>query len=390
MSKARSNELVEALSALIEQQPFFAVLLLDLLEVVETETLPSGRPLPTACTDGARIMVNPAFFKTLSVQERIFVLAHEVTHVILQHPPRMRLYHDLGYGPDLKPFSNGRFNKAADYVINSYLTELKVGKQPLNSLSNPHITSADLVDEVYLKVPDDPDKPDGGGWDTHEPQATDADAPEKGTIQRAVKSAANAQKSMGKLPGGLQRLIDEICEPQVTWTDHLRRTITTAHGTDQQTWCRPNRRKLAVAPHIYWPGRNGTATGEIAVEVDCSGSIGEADLKVFMGEVHGVLMDCRPQKIHLGYVDTELFNDEIHEITDPNDLLEVAQKAGGGGGTNLPIFFQILKDRGIEVEYRIVLTDGYTPFDEDDGIPTIWCITSDIVAPWGETVHVKL
>lgn len=378
----RSSELTEAISAMLVQQPFFAVLMMDLLEVKETDSI------PTACTNGTEVMVNPKFFKKLDVQERIFVLAHEITHVILQHPSRMKLYHELGYGPDLKTFSNSRFNKAADYVINAYLNELKIGKQPVDTLLNPQFTSADLVDEVYLKMPDDEDD-QNQGWDTHMPG--DPNSPDKATIQRAVASAAGAQKMSGKLPGGLQRLIDGILEPQITWSEHLKSSIVSTIGTSEQTWAKPNRRRLAAPPHIYWPGKCGTQTGALALTIDTSGSIGDHELKTFLSEVHGILSDVQPEKIHVMYIDATLFNDEVIEIDDVNDVLELAKKAGGGGGTDMTVTFDEIEKRGLDVEYAIILTDGYTPFGDDRGIPTIWCVTTDgIEAPWGMTVHVKI
>jgi len=381
MSKPRSNELTEAISALIVQQPFFASLLFDMLTIEETEAL------PTAATDGRRIMVNPKFFKKLDVKERIFVLAHEITHVILQHPARMKGYMDLGYGPDLKKWSNNRYNKAADYVINAYLTELAVGKQPLNSLSNPHITSKDLVDEVYLKIPEDEDDPKGQGWDQHMPQA--GDEIDKATIQRSVAQAATAQKMMGKLPGSLQRLVDEICEPQVTWQDYLRRVIVTTQGSDQSTWNRPNRRRLAAPPHIYWPGRCGSRSGAVAVELDTSGSISDAELKTFLSELSGILSDVQPECVYAMFVDATLQGD-VHEIHDVAELLDLGKKAAGGGGTDMTVVFRVIEEQQLPVEYVVVLTDGYTPFGEDCGIPTVWCITSDQKAPWGVTVNVKI
>lgn len=385
----RSPELVEAISATLVQQPFFAVLLLDLMEIYESEVvIGHDRANPTAYTDGAKIVVNPKFFKKLSVKERVFVLAHEITHVILQHPSRMKGYVDMGFGPDLKPFSCKRFNIAADYIINAYLAELKVGDQPIGTLLNAQITSADLADEVYLKIPDDPDEDEG--WDHHEPAADASNVPSKGAIQRAVASAAAAQKSTGKMPGGLQRLVDGILEPQVSWAEHLRSAIVTSAGTSEQTWSRPNRRRLAMAPHIYWPGKCGTQSEPVALEIDTSGSIGETELKTFLSEVHGIMSDVSPEVIYVMFVDSELFNDEVTEITDVSEVLDLQKKAGGGGGTDMTVVFRELEKRDLKVGYVVILTDGYTPFGEDTGIPTIWCITTDVVAPWGKTVHVKI
>lgn len=390
----RSNELVEALSALINQQPFFAVLAFNLLDITECEVFPgSVTPNPTAATDGKRLYVNPKFFKTLTVQERVFVLAHEITHVILQHPGRMKAYMDIGFGPDLKPWQGMRFNKAADYVINSYLNDLRIGHQPLNTLLNGQYGKDDLVDDVYCKLPEEEEDPNGkgGGWDQHLPESQDADAPGKAEIQRAVAMAAGAAKAQGTIPGSLQRLIDDIIDPEIPWEQHLERNIITLYGSEEASWARVNRRRLAVSPHIPWPGRVGNACGKLALEIDSSGSIGGKELSTFLGVVKGVLQSVMPEMIYCMYVDAALFNDEVIEIDDVADLETLQAKAGGGGGTDMTVVFRVLEERQLDVEAVIVLTDGYTPFGEDCGIPTIWCITSpDIKAPWGTTIHVTL
>jgi predicted metal-dependent peptidase len=388
MAQARSTELTEALSAFINQSPFFAVLLFNLLDIQETETI------PTAATDGKRVLVNPKFFKSLSVPERVFVLAHEVSHVILEHPNRMKLYIDLGYGPDLKDFSPVKWNYAGDYIINDWLNDIGVGKQPLGTLLNGQYGKDDLLDDVYLKLPDPPPE-DGSGWDTHMPASNDPSqqGPGKAEIERAVKMGAAAEAAArkdGRLPAALQRLVDSICEVQVPWQEHLAKTIISMYGNDEATWAKPNRRKLAAPPHIYWPGRCGRRAGNIAVELDASGSSSEKAMGLFCSEVGGILDQVHPEKIYAMWVDSELFNDEVIELDSPDDLATLQQKAGGGGGTDMTVVFREIEKRELPVEYVIVLTDGYTPFGEDPGIPTIWCITTDVVAPWGETVHVKL
>lgn len=386
----RSLEVSDALSALVVQQPFYAVLLFDLLTVEETESI------PTAATDGARILINPAFFKQITVQERIGVLAHEITHVILAHPTRTRGYIELGVGPDVKPFNPMKMNYAQDYIINQMLHEAGF-KLPLGSLFNPQITSNDIADEVYLKLPDPPEDPnDGqqggeGNWDNHIPASDPASLPDQSTIQRSLKMAESAAKQIGNLPASLQRLVDEVCEPQVKWTDYVLKTLVTMSGHDEQSYCRPNRRRLAVPPHIYWPGRIGSRSGTGAIEIDTSGSIGDEVIKTFFGELHGIMQDCTPEKLYIGFVDAALHNGELHEIEDINDLLDLKSKCGGGGGTDMTVIFKELEERQLHADYVIILTDGYTPFGEDTGIPTIWCITEEsITAPWGTTVHVKI
>lgn len=387
MAQQRSYELTEAISALIAKQPFFAVYMLDMLAIQESDAV------PTAGTDSCTIFVNPEWFGKLKLKERVFVLCHEVLHGIMQHPERSKLYADRGVGPDLKEWNHEKFNQAADYVINDALVDAKVGDMPIGGLINPQIKKGELVDDVYQMLPDPPPNPpgtqSGGGWDTHM-QADPTKAPSKAAVQRALKSAEAAAKSRGNMPAGLQRIVDDFCEPQVRWQDHLRKTLVTSAGRDQMTWARPNRRRLAMAPHIYWPGRNGSMLSPVAVEVDTSGSIGDHELKTFMGELAGLLDECKPEKIYVMYVDSQRFGD-IHEVTDTNDLREVARKSGGGGGTDMTVIFKEIEEQQLPVSTAIVFTDGYTPFGEDPGYPVIWCITSpDIKAPWGTSIHVDL
>lgn len=394
MSNAtRSAPVTEAVAALLLKQPFFASLMLDMLEIVETDTAPVDKN--ALATDGHTMWINPKRFAEFNVAERVGCLAHEVMHTILQHPARSRMYQQLGMGPDFKPFQPLRFNKAADYVINAYLVSQGL-KLPLGSLQNSQVTGDDIVDEVYAKLPpeDDEDEDDGsdtGNFDGHQPPTNGSNPTSKPAIQAAVKKAQELAKMQGHGSAGMNRLVDEICEPQVSWQEHLRKTFTTVtRGNDAYTWSKPNRRKLAVPPHIYWPGRAGFKGPQIGIEIDTSGSIGDQELSVFLAEMSAILSDIQPEMVHVMFVDSELFNNEVIEIDDVNNIHELKQKAGGGGGTDMTKVFEIIEQRQLPIETVVIFTDGYTPYGEDTGIPTIWCMTTDQVAPWGTTVHVKI
>lgn len=386
---ARSLELSDTISALVTQQPFFAVLLFELLDFSEGDSL-GGTPVKTAATNGRQLVINPEFFKQISVQERMGVLAHEILHVILEHPARGRAYVDRGLGPDLKPFNWKKANYAQDYIINQMVVESGL-HMPLGALFNPQVKSSDIWDEVYTKIPDPPEDDDDSGRGQHLPSEDASQAPDKPTIQRAMKMAAGMAKSQGTVPAGLLRLVDEICEPKVKWTDYVQRTIQNIIGNEEYTWARPNRRRMASPPHIYWPGRSGSRSGVGVIEVDTSGSIGEDELKQWFGEIHGIMSEVQPEKLYVGFVDAQLHNDELHELEDVNDLTTIMDKCGGGGGTDMTVIFREIEKRGLEPEFVIILTDGYTGFGEDCGRPTIWCITTPgITAPWGMTVHCPL
>jgi predicted metal-dependent peptidase len=380
----RSYQLSEALSRLIHSHPFFAVLLLDLLTIKETDSV------PTAATDGKNVYINPEFFNPLSLEERVFVLAHEVSHVIFSHCPRMKLYQDRKVGPDLKAFSPARWNHATDYIINGWLAKANVGKMPIGGLHHPDYGMDDLADDVYQKIPEPP--PDEGGstdgsgnWDVHMP-SPNGQQPNKSDVQRAVKSAAAAAKSQGNVPAGMERLVDEICEPQVDWKERVKLAINRVAGKDASTWVRPNRRRLAVYPQVYWPGTESYQCGTIAMFVDTSGSVSDTEMQHFFGEMAAILTELKPQRPLVGSCDTEAYGPE--ELTDIQDLLDYKPK--GGGGTHMPAIFDKLEKEAIRPDALIILTDMYTSFGENPGYPVIWVATSDEEAPFGETIRIHI
>ena len=209
----KSYALTEAISRLITMHPFFAVLLTQLVTLVETDSCPA-----IAATDGKNVLVHPEKFGKLNVDERVFVLAHELLHVIYQHIPRGKQWLDRGVGPDFKPYSHKRMNHATDYIINATLQESGIGKMPVGALYNGQFSSANQAEEVYCQLPEDDDEPEQG-FDEHDYQNADnVDQPSEGEIKTALSAAANAAKAQGKLPGALERIVGEIMEPQQDWS----------------------------------------------------------------------------------------------------------------------------------------------------------------------------
>jgi len=201
-----------------------------------------------------------------------------------------------------------------------------------------------------------------------------------------VQGAAATAKAMGKMPGSMKRMVDEITDPQIPWAEQVKLKLHRIAGRDVATWSRPNRRRLAVAPHVYWPGAESHQVGTLAVYEDTSGSVSPQELAAFRGEMVGILTELNPQQLYVGSCDYEAYDPE--EITDINDLLDYESK--GGGGTDMGKIAPKLAEHGIYPETLVILTDGYTPWGEEPDYPVIWVCTSDIVAPYGDTVHLSI
>jgi predicted metal-dependent peptidase len=90
--------------------PFFGEFLAD-LRIIYTYTLGGGRPNDTMATDGANIYINPKFTMDITDEQALFVLCHEIMHVVLEHHSRM----------GSRNLQN--WNIASDYELNPYLVD---------------------------------------------------------------------------------------------------------------------------------------------------------------------------------------------------------------------------------------------------------------------------
>ena len=328
--------------------------------------------IPTAATNGKEIRYNPNFIEGLSDEERKFLIAHECFHPMLDHPTRR-------HGRDMR-----KFNKAGDYVINKLLTDEGIGKMPIGGLLSDEIYKAGggTTDGIYNVLPDEDGSDDGNDPmdDCEDGGGTPADqAQQEAEWKVRVAQAAQAAKMMGQLSAGLARLVGEVLQPKVDWTDVLRRFVVKLR-TDERTWARPNRRFIAQG--MYLPSVSGEALGEIVFFIDCSGSIVPPIINQFGAEVIATKEDCNPSKIHLIYFDSSVSH---HAEFGRDDTVHV--EPHGGGGTAFSPCFQYLVDHNIEPVACIFLTDlECDDFGVEPDCPVLWVSTGRDTAPFGEVV----
>lgn len=391
--------------------PFLSSLYIS--ETTEVWTL----DVPTAATDGRRIALNPDYLAKLRPANRIFALAHEVDHVLCRHPQRFA-YYAATKGPDGEPFEWDLANKAADYVINARLVENKIGAIHPDWLYRSDVTGDMLMEDVYKMLkkerrkggqPGRGDKPGGGDQpgngpsSGHGPGGGDIMAPRKDPAtgrddnmsdmdhKEATARAAAVAKGQGKMPAGYQKMVDEILEHTVPWQDHVRLTMTGRIGTARETWTKVNRRRIALNPMVCLPGRRGYGCDTIVVGLDTSGSI-YCDAKllaVFFAELGGIIADISPKNLIIVQCDAK-----VHQVDEVRSLDEVQmvreRGAKGGGGTSFVPVFDWVREQGIRPDMVVYLTDGYGTFPENPGYPVLWAMNTDVEAPFGDTVRIKI
>jgi predicted metal-dependent peptidase len=176
-------------------------------------------------------------------------------------------------------------------------------------------------------------------------------------------------------------------EAKVNWREVLRDFVNSiCADKDNSTWRRPNRRW--VDQDTYMPSSVGEAVGRIVVGIDTSGSIGQAEIGQFLGELLSICNHVQPEAIDLLYWDTSVAGHEVYNRGDFEALMS-STKPAGGGGTDPRCVPKYIADKKLEPECVIMLTDGCVSSWGTWKHPVFWGITTrGITADNGVSVYV--
>lgn len=385
---------------LILDHCFFGTLITK-LDMVLNDTF------PTMATDGKMIYYNAGFTESLTDSELLAVLAHEVLHVANGHAWRRD--------------NRDRFkwNIAADYAINSILTECDL-TLPKCALVAPSAGKAAEWHYAHLpkqsqqeqkrgaggggkgslqgepgknpgkgQASDQPSDPGGCGEVLDAPEEENADGTKTGAKEQeaewrvAVAQAAEAARSQGNLPAGLDRMVQEIVNPKVPWNVVLRDFVERTAKNDYN-WSRPNLRYSSRG--ICLPTLISDELPEIVIAVDTSGSIGIAEVNQFAAEVSDILGQYETI-IRIVYVDSAVAHAET--LTRADLPLKLHPK--GGGGTDFRSAYSWVAQEGLTPAALIYFTDGYGTFpNTEPEYPVIWVVVGTKKEfPFGQVVPLE-
>lgn len=365
------KRLSKAKTSLILEHPFIGSVALNMPMSLSDE-------VPTAATNGKRVLYNPDFIEPLTDEELKFLVAHECLHPMLEHNYRRG-------ARDPK-----KWNKAADYVINQLLVDEGIGKFIEGGCLDPTIytNGGGTSDGIYNLLPDtdgdgDGDGAGGTGNDLEDGEGGQAEqAQEAAEWKIKVAQAAQAAKMMGKLSANMARLVDEVLKPKVDWRDVLQRFVQKAKN-DQRTFARPNRRFLSQG--LYMPSTSGEVLGELVFAVDMSGSISDAEKNQYAAECRQVFEDGKPSKIHFIFFSHDVC---AHDTIERDGDFEFNPR--GGGGTAFSPVFKHIEEQGIDPAGIVFLTDLYCcDFGDAPACPVLWVTTGATSAPFGEIVEME-
>jgi predicted metal-dependent peptidase len=411
------REIVAARVKLLFDKPFFGNLATR-LNAIEVKWC------NTAATDGRNLYYNRAFIKSLSRDQLLFLIGHEVLHCVYDHLGRRE-----GRDPKI-------WNMANDYIVNWTLKNEKVGVMPEMGLYDPKYTDEMSSEELYellkknavtIKMPldehldlaadgDDEDqggggsgdddgdgngnmKPGGGGGQKSvDVTIMGKDGPPKLTqedlqkIRNELRAAViqNVQSlGAGNVPAGVRRLIHDLIEPKMDWRALLDAHIRSA-VKDDYTFQRLSRRSWSSGGALL-PAQDFMDTIEVCIGIDASGSMSEEMLRDILSEVKGIMLTFGDFKLKVWSFDTKVYMDSYVEFT-PENIDDIdTYPLRGGGGTMFECNWEFMKREDIEPHRFVMFTDGYPggSWGEENYCDTLFVIhgNKSIVAPFGMTAY---
>jgi predicted metal-dependent peptidase len=397
------EKLVAARIKMLFNQPFFGNIACRLKLVDATD----DGWCPTAATDGRHFYYNRDFVDTLSVQQTVFLVGHEIGHCIYEHFLRV----------------NGRdkqyWNMAGDYKINGMLVREKIGEiidQVKICYDAKYLDDSWYTENVYddLKANRAPvqatldvhldmegDDEDGKGNTSGDAKDGDQDGDGKGKkptiskddakaisdeLKNAVIQAAQSVGA-GNVPAEIARMISELTEPKMDWRQFIRVTLESTIQSDF-TFMVPNRK--SQFNNVVLPSMDRDDKIDICIAIDASGSIGQSDCTTFLSEVKGIMDQFGSYRIRIWSFDTTVY--AYDEFTDDDGRSIEEYQIVGGGGTDFMCNWKFMEQEGIEPDQFIMFTDGepWGKWGIEDYCDTMFLIKnrySKPVAPFGQTIY---
>ncbi|MFD9139984.1 vWA domain-containing protein [[Kitasatospora] papulosa] len=358
-------------------------------------TVVASDEVPTMGVDRYwRCYVSPGFVDRTPVAELAAVWVHEVAHLLRDHHGRAELL------PPADRRDRHRVNVAQDCEINDDLIAdglpLPAGRMEPRLFGLPE---GQLFEAYLPALPPSPVTHDCGSGAHGQPsdwESGDRAGPagvgavEAEALRRHTAEAMRAHaRARGALPGGWKRWADEVLEPTVDWRRALagavRDAAAWASGAIDYTYRRPSRRSAAlrgiVLPSLRRP------LPRVAVVIDTSGSMGEAEIAAALGEVTGVLREVgvRGNRVTVLACDADV--QAVSRVTATGQIT-----LGGGGGTDMRVGIAAALAGPERPSVVVVLTDGLTPWPDE--IPSCRLVAALVgpsapaPPPWIETVRV--
>ena len=363
-------DLDRAVKTLLIREPFYGLFLLNLNRYY-------GDKCDTACVCrngiNTELCINKKFWDTLSDDEQLAILHHELSHILFKHITSSEYFGD-----------HDKFNIAADCEVNSYIPILQ--KDPYCYPARWNLENNKGTKFYYENLPDESDQPNDGSegnngdssnsYDPNDSHASwkdfqDLSDTEKQLIEnqidyQAKNTAETCQKLIGSIPGELKEYLDSLfkIKSQIfNWKAYFRRVIGNLITSELYlTRMRPSRRfpdsrgvRFKRKPHVL-------------VGVDTSGSVSNEELEDFFSEIYYLWKSG--VKVTIAQMDTK-----IEHIEEYNGKFN--KEIYGRGGTEFTDLINYYNERKKDFSTLVIFTDGYVSLNLPPFRNGVWVITKN-------------
>lgn len=402
-----SQRLIMSRMRLLNTNGFYGLLLMHAAFSLDEE-------LSTAATDGNNISFAPSFMDEIDDGELDFVLMHEIMHIALGHCFRQ------------EDRDNYYFNIACDIVVNSnILRSCGMNKKSITLArygesmhkapdgKEGYEYTAEQVYEMLVKkygkpkkiravgassrggntTGDSVSKGDAGETlDSHDRWGANDDAAAE--WESRVMNAAEAMSSRGgngagKIPLGVERVLNELKNPQIDWRTILNDFVQ--EDVCDYSFVPPDRR---FDGDFFLPDFNekDETVRDVLFMIDTSGSMSDDAVTSAYSEVYCAIEQFGGKlEGLLGFFDAAVVPPK--PFAGPDEFSIIRPK--GGGGTSFYSVFEYVKKHMTDKPpvCIIIMTDGYAPFPDQpaaQGVPVLWLIVgSKVKPPWGKVARIE-
>ena len=390
------EKIEKAKAKLMLEHPYFGT-------IASSLKLEKNNELLTFSSNGERMSYNSEYIEKLEPSEVEFVMANGAMHAVLKHQHR----------------SSGRTNwlwqTATDYVVNGML--VKNGMQPpvyanyeekfsdmyaeevyellrAEMNSDEEYASAEQqteqIEEVedvhaenltaqaeYEASPEGKDEQEGTSDDKKEEQTPDIEELSE-EMKEHLEQIFQKLKRQDSLPKDLHFVVPEYFSHKVDWREHLYGYIA-SYAKSTYTFVPPNMKYLYRG--IYLPSLSSDLL-RIVIAIDTSGSVDEALLFEFLGEINSIMQSYPNYEIDVITANAKI---QSHKVFLPGESLDY--EVSGGGGTDFRPVFEYIDSY---IDYPTLLlyfTDGMGTFPEQEiSYDVMWIMPEAKEVPFGEVL----
>lgn len=392
-SKEAQDRIEVAISKLIVFKPIFGTVFMY-LNKIQTHNVPTiGVGILRRVDLG--LYYNPDFILGLTNLELRAVLTHEALHVLLHHIARS----------DHFAYNKKGYNIAADMAINCHIANLPPNGYYPSTFKLPDFQASEWYYEKLKQEGQKQGKSAGEFGESSGQQLIDShdgwgDCEEdvvKEKIQSIADKCIKAQEEKGWSTIGtdLANAIIQANKPVINWKREVRwfinklvlagRTVTRSRINRREQAMMKNRHDQLKGVYIQ-PGTKRDFTSRLLVALDTSGSVSDAEIQAFIGEINGM---CQHVECHVTMFDTSILQDPPIPIKKKIPGLSIK----GRGGTDFNVAVRYAEAH--KYDGLIVFTDGFCPFPAppNNGCRVLWGITpggDSVQPPYGKRVRIEI